>query len=194
MSILLGLTGSIATGKSTTAKIFAEAGVPVWDADEAVHRLYARGGEAVEPIEGAFTDVVTDGAVDRERLRDQLEKDPAAFDRLNSIVHPLVQDDRKAFIKRHDERVLLFDIPLLFETKAETAFYKVVLTTIDAQEQRRRVVSRRSMSEDQLELILGRQIPDREKRKRADYVIETWSMVHVRRRVKDILDEVSKDA
>ncbi|MFQ6550831.1 dephospho-CoA kinase [Aestuariibius insulae] len=194
MSVLLGLTGSIATGKTITARIFAEEGISVWDADEAVHRLYANGGNAVVPISEAFPDAIKDGSVDRQVLKTELEKDPSAFDRLNSIVHPLVRDDREAFIKNHDEPILLFDIPLLFETGAEAWLHKTILTTIDIDEQRRRVAARRTMTETQLELILSRQMPDREKRKKADYVIETWSKVHVRRRVKDILKEISTDA
>ncbi len=194
MTVKLGLTGSIGMGKSTTAAMFADAGVPVWDADAAVHRLYAEGGAAVGPISKAFPGAVEDGAVSRARLKEIIAGDPGVLGRIEEIVHPLVAQDRARFLAEAEAPVVLFDIPLLFETGAETWLDKVVVVTASAEEQRRRVLERGTLSEEAFDAILARQMPDAEKRARADFVIETKSMDHARRRVTEILQELGWNA
>lgn len=174
--IILGLTGSIGMGKSTTSRMFADAGALVWDADAAVHRLYAPGGAAVDPLEQAFPGVVVDGMVDRARLAAALGKDEAAFKRLEAIVHPLVAQSRADDLSRaRDEgmRLAVLDIPLLFETGGDKAVDGVVVVTADAQTQRQRVLERPGMTEARFEAILNRQMPDAEKRARADFIVDT---------------------
>lgn len=172
--IVLGLTGSIGMGKSTTAKMFAGEGVPVHDSDEAVHRLYA--GPAVSLIEAAFPGTVVGGAVDRAKLAAQVLGKPEALKRLEVIVHPLVRADADAFVARHRAAgtpVVLLDIPLLFETGGRGRVDKVVVVSAPAQVQRERVLSRPGMTVEKFEAILARQVPDTEKRRLADYVIDT---------------------
>ncbi|MBD8556760.1 dephospho-CoA kinase [Rhizobium sp. CFBP 8762] len=172
--IILGLTGSIGMGKSTTAAMFAQAGVPVNDADAVVHALYE--GEAVAPIETAFPGTVRDGRVDRSLLSAQLSKNPALFQTLETIVHPLVRAREAAFIKHHqreDTPVVLLDIPLLFETGGEGRVDKTVVVTCDPDLQKDRVLSRPGMTLEKFELIRQRQMPDAEKRRRADFIIDT---------------------
>ncbi len=174
--ITLGLTGSIGMGKSATAGMFAEAGVPVYDADAAVHSIYARGGLAVGPLAERFGDVVIDGAVSRDRLRAIVLKDPQALKDLEAIVHPLVGVTQKQF---RDEAVataaklVVLDIPLLFETGGDTRCDYVAVVTAPASVQRARVLLREEMSETEFEKILEKQTPDAEKRARADFVIST---------------------
>jgi len=192
--IVLGLTGSVGMGKSTTARMFRDAGVPVWDADAAVHGLYARGGAAVAPVEAAFPGVVRDGAVDRQALADRAHGDPAVFERLEAIVHPLVRADREAFLAQaeadgHDVAVL--DIPLLYETGAEDQVDAVVVVTAPAAVQRERVLSRPGMDQARLSVLLQRQTPDAEKRARADFVIDTsLGLESARARVRTVLEAV----
>ena len=170
----LGLTGSVGMGKSTTAALFAEAGVPVWDADAAVHRLYAAGGLGVAAVGEVAPAAVVGGAIDRERLRGAVATDPDVLARLEARVHPLVADDREGFVAAHgDAPILLFDIPLLFETGAEAWLDGVLVVTAPAAVQRERVLARPGMTEAMLARILARQTPDAEKRARADFVIAT---------------------
>jgi dephospho-CoA kinase len=172
--IVLGLTGSIGMGKSTTAEMFAEAGVPVHDSDEAVHRLYA--GEAAPLIEAAFPGVTVAGAVDRAKLATRVLGDPAALKRLEAIVHPLVRADADAFLARHrlaGAPVAVLDIPLLFETGGRDRVDKVVVVSAPPEIQRRRVLARPGMTGEKFESILRRQMPDAEKRRLADFVIDT---------------------
>ena len=172
--ILLGLTGSIGMGKSTTAQLFADEGVPVHDADAAVHALYAPGGAAVAAVEAAFPGVTHQGGVQRERLSAHVAGKPEALARLEAIVHPLVLRDRDEFLERiKGAPVALFDIPLLFETGAEDLVDAVVVVSAPTEVQRARVLARPGMTEAKLDAILARQIPDAEKRARADFVVGT---------------------
>ena len=173
---VVGLTGSIGMGKSETAKLFARLGIPVHDADAAVHALYEQGGAAVAPIERAFPGTVKDGRVDRTSLAAQLGGDQGAFRRLEAIVHPLVRESERAFLKaaaaRGDELVVL-DIPLLLETGSHTRVDAIVVVSANPAAQRARVLARPGMTEEKLDAILARQLPDVEKRAKADFVIET---------------------
>jgi len=192
MTLRLGLTGSIGMGKSTTARLFAEEGCPVWDADAAVHRLYAQGGAAVAPIGAAFPDAITDGAVDRGRLRAIIAEDPRALGRIEEIVHPLVAQDRAAFVAAQDAAVVVLDIPLLFETGGAAEMDAVAVVSAPPETQRARVLARGSMTEADFEAILARQVPDREKRARADYVIITDTIEHARAQVRAVLDDLTR--
>lgn len=192
--IVLGLTGSIGMGKSTTAAMFAEEGALVFNADEAVHRLYARGGAAVAPIDEAFPGVVVDGAVDRDRLAEALGRDEDAFRTLERIVHPLVARGRIEDLTAAEARgvkLAVLDIPLLFETGGEAAVDAVVVVTADAAIQAERVLSRPGMTRERFEAILARQTPDAEKRRRADFLIDTGrGLEAARRQVRDIVGTV----
>ena len=192
--ILLGLTGSIGMGKSTTARMFADEGALVWDADAAVHRLYARGGAAVEPLGEAFPGVVVDGAVDRTRLAKALGRDDQAFRALEAIVHPLVLMGRLEDLAQAEARgvkLAVLDIPLLFETGGEAAVDAVVVVTADAAIQAERVLSRPGMTRERFEAILARQMPDAEKRRRADFLIDAGGGLEAaRRQVRDIVGTV----
>lgn len=188
---LLGLTGSIGMGKSTTAAMFAEAGIPVWDADRTVHDLYAKGGEAVAPIAAAFPSAVKDGAVDRAELKKLLASDKKALTRLESIVHPLTTASRSDFIAAHPEAdLILLDIPLLFETGADAACDATLVVTAPAEVQRARVLERPGMTEAQLDFILSRQMPDAEKRRRATFVIETLDLEQTRQDVRNLIAKI----
>ena len=174
--ILLGLTGSIGMGKSTTTVMFADLGAVVWNADDAVHRLYAPGGAAVGPVGEAFPGVVVDGAVDRTRLAEALGKDETAFRRLEAIVHPLVAQGRAADLeaaRTAGVKLAVLDIPLLFETGGDSAVDAVVVVTADPAIQAERVLARPRMTRERFDAILERQMPDAEKRARADFVIDT---------------------
>jgi dephospho-CoA kinase len=174
--ILIGLTGSVGMGKSTTAAMFAEAGAPVYDADAEVRRLYAPGGAAVDRVEAAFPGVVVDGAVDRGRLGERVLGDPEALARLNAIVWPLMGEARAEFLRRAREAgapVAVLDIPLLLETGGERAVDKVVVVSAPAAMQRQRVLRRRDMTEAKFDALHAAQMPDANKRAKADFVIDT---------------------
>jgi dephospho-CoA kinase len=192
--IILGLTGSIGMGKSTTAKLFAEAGVPVYDADATVHRLYE--GEAAPAIEAAFPGTTVDGKVDRARLSAQVVHDPAAMRRLEGIVHPMLGASRRKFLHDAEQSgapVAVVDVPLLFETGGEKRVDAVVVVTTSPEIQRERVLARGTMDGAKLDAILARQLPDAEKRKRADFVVDTsHGLDPVRARIRDILTEAVK--
>lgn len=190
MSFCLGLTGSIGMGKSATAKLFAARGCAVWDADAAVHRLYAAGGAAVAPVQAAFPAAVEDGAVSRPALKQIIAADPAALARIEAIVHPLVAADRADFRASAASDVLVFDIPLLFETGSDAEMDAVACVTIDAETQRRRVLARGTMTSAQFEHILQKQMPIGEKRARADYLIETDTPEHAAAQVAQILADI----
>lgn len=179
MSFRLGLTGSIGMGKSTAGQMFVARGYPLWDADAAVHRLYAPGGAAVAPVSAAFPAALIDGGIDRVVLKAALAADPDAFTRLEAIVHPLVAADRAVFIERAHQngaRIVVLDIPLLFETGAETQMDGTAVVSTDAATQRARVMARPGMTEKAFEMIQSRQMPDAEKRARADWIIPTDTM------------------
>ena len=192
--IVLGLTGSIGMGKSTTLGFFAEAGVPVWDADAAVHRLYGPGGKGAEAIAAIAPDAVGPEGVDRAKLRAAILADPALLKRVEAAVHPLVAADRDAFLARaraSGAAAAVCDIPLLFETGAENWLDRTAVVSAPAQQQRERVLRRPGMTAEAFEAILAKQVPDAEKRARADYVIDTGqSREHAREQVLAILAEL----
>ena len=175
MSFVLGLTGSIGMGKSTTAQMFADEGIPVWDADATVHRLYQPGQPAALAISRLFPSAIdSDGSVNRATLRTLIQADPTTLDQLNAAVHPLVAADRSAFLESNKSaKILLLDVPLLFETGLDKACKAVAVVSAPADVQRKRVLDRGQMTEAEFQTILARQLPDAEKRKRADYVIDT---------------------
>lgn len=188
---LLGLTGSIGMGKSTTAGFFRDLGVPVWDADAAVHRLYAQGGAAVAPVGALCPDAVVEGAIDRSALKAWIARDPSALGRLEAVVHPLVAQDRAAFVASVQGPLVVLDIPLLYETGAEVDGVLVVTAPEDVQ--RARVLARAGMTAAQLDAILARQMPDAEKRARADFVIETTDMDSARAAVQNLVTRLEAD-
>lgn len=172
--VVIGLTGSIGMGKSTTAQLFAAAGVPVHDADAAVHRLYA--GEVASLIEKAFPGTMGTAGIDRQRLAQKVVGDPAAMRRLEAIVHPLVQAEEGRFLAAAEKAgaaVVILDIPLLFETGADRRVDAVVVVSAPAATQRQRAFERASMTEKKFQALLAKQMPDAEKRQRADFVVDT---------------------
>jgi dephospho-CoA kinase len=174
--LLVGLTGSIGMGKTETARLFAGLGIPVYSADDVVHALYDKGGAAVERIGRAFPGTVRDGRVDRERLSARLVGDESAFKRLESIVHPLVREAERDFLaaaEKRGEALVVLDIPLLFETGGDSRMDAVIVVSAPASVQRRRVLARAGMTVEKLEAVHARQVPDAEKRAKADFVIET---------------------
>ena len=190
MSFALGLTGSIGMGKSTAAGMFADEGCAVWDADAAVHRLYGRGGAAVAPLAAAFPEAIKNGTVDRAALKARIAQDPQVLRRIETIVHPLVAADREAFRAAARADIVVFDIPLLFETGGEARMDAVAVVSVDPEIQEERVMARGTMTRAQFRQILSRQMPDAEKRARADYVIVTDTMEHARQQVRAIVADI----
>jgi len=192
--IIVGLTGSIGMGKSTTAKLFAEAGVPVYDADATVHQLYE--GEAAPAIEAAFPGTTAGGKVDRQKLSARVVHDPAAMKQLEQIVHPMLGASRQKFFadaERAGAPVTVVDVPLLYETAGEKRVDAVVVVTTTPENQRARIMARGTMTSEALDSILARQLPDAEKRKRADFVVDTSDGLDpVRAQIRDILQQVVK--
>jgi dephospho-CoA kinase len=191
---VLGLTGSIGMGKSTTAKLFAEAGVPVYDADATVHKVYA--GEAVPVIEAAFPGTTVDGKVDRAKLSAKVVGDPEAIRRLEQIVHPMLRTYHQRFLddaERSGAGIAVVDVPLLFETGGDKRVDAVVVVTTSPEIQRARILARGTMTDTALDALLARQMPDAEKRQRADFVVDTsHGLDPVRLRIRDILAQVVK--
>jgi dephospho-CoA kinase len=194
--IILGLTGSIGMGKSTTAKMFAEAGIPVHDSDEAVHRLYA--GPAAALVEAEFPGTTANGAVDRVKLSRAVVGNTAAMKTLERIVHPLVRADAAAFVednRRKGARLIVLDIPLLFETGGRDRVDKVAVVTAPADVQRERVLARPGMTAEKFEAILAKQMSDAEKRRRADFIVDTGGgMEAARQDVRGIIDALAPKA
>ncbi len=192
--LLIGLTGSIGMGKSTTMQLFAEQGVPVYDADAAVHAVYA--GEAVPHIEAAFPGTTAEGKVDRQKLAAQVLGKPEVLKKLESIVHPMLGAHRQRFLDDAESSgapIAVLDVPLLFETNGHHRMDAVVVVSAPADLQRQRVLARENMTAEKLDAILARQMPDEEKRQRADFVVDTSQGIEpVRARVRDILAEVAK--
>lgn len=187
---LLGLTGSIGMGKSTTAKLFAEEGCAVWDADAAVHRLYAQGGAAVAPLGDLFPEAIVDGSVSRPALKDIIGRNPDALKQIETVVHPLVGQDRAAFIAKADTDIVVLDIPLLFETGGNTRVDAVACVHVDDAIQKQRVMERGTMTEAQFEAIKAKQMPSAEKCARSDYVIETDTIEHARAQVQNVVKDI----
>ena len=191
---ILGLTGSIGMGKSTTAKLFAEAGVPVYDADATVHKIYE--GEAVPAIEAAFPGTTADGKVDRAKLAAKVVHDPAAMKQLEAIVHPMLRAYHQKFLddaEKSGATVAVVDVPLLFETGGDKRVDAVVVVTTSSENQRERILARGTMTSEALDSILARQMPDEEKRGLADFIVDTsHGLDPVRERIRDILDQAVK--
>ncbi|WP_309644604.1 dephospho-CoA kinase [Phenylobacterium sp.] len=189
--LTIGLTGSIGMGKSTTVAMFREAGIPVYDADAAVAAIYLKGGAAVAPLEAAFPGVTKDGAVDREALRNAVLGNDEAMSRLNAVVHPLLGVDRAKFFEdamAAKADMVVLDIPLLYETGGEARMDAVIVVSAPAELQRERVLARPGMTPERLDAILSRQLPDAEKRQRADFIIETGhGLEPARKRVAEII-------
>ena len=187
---LVGLTGSIGMGKTTTAGMFADEGIPVWDADATVHRLYQVGGAAVDLIRQLNSSVVVNDVVDRAVLKHWISEDPGALGKIEGIVHPLVAADRRRFIEDTKSKVAVLDIPLLFETGGEKDVDIVVVVSAPYDIQRKRVLRRGNMCATQFAALLAQQLPDSEKRARADYVIETENLESTRAAVQSCVREI----
>ncbi|MFT7107829.1 MAG: dephospho-CoA kinase [Yoonia sp.] len=191
MTHLLGLTGSIGMGKSTTAQMFRDAGIPVWDADAAVHALYSKGGAAVPYFDKQLPQTVVDAAVSRPALKKLIAADPTAINTLEEIVHPLVAAHRADFLAQQNGPLVVFDIPLLYETNAQDWLTSVLVVTATPEVQKERVLARGQMSEALLQQILSRQMPDSEKCARADYVIQTLTLDYTRAAVQKLIVELT---
>ncbi|EAR53042.1 Dephospho-CoA kinase [Oceanicola granulosus HTCC2516] len=186
----LGLTGSIGMGKSTTAAMFRDEGLPVWDADTAVHRLYARGGAAVGPIATAFPAAIRDDAVSREALKELIAQDATVLAEIEALVHPLVLADRNRFLAETETQISVCDIPLLYETGADATMDSVAVVTVPLEVQKQRVLARPDMTEAHFQAILARQMPDAEKRRRADHIIETLTLEGAKAQVVALIAEL----
>ncbi|MDB4213533.1 dephospho-CoA kinase [Octadecabacter sp.] len=193
MTFVLGLTGSIGMGKSTTAQMFSDAGVSVWDADATVRRLYKKGGAAAALVEQYYPHVIEGGAVSRSKLRAVIAADLKVLDHLQTLVHPIVAQDRAAFLSTATAPIVLLDIPLLFEIGADADCDGVVVVSAPTDVQRQRVLARGEMSEADFDMILSRQMPDAEKRSRARWLIETVTLDHARQSVANIVAEIEQE-
>jgi len=191
MTHLLGLTGSIGMGKSTTAQMFRDEGIPVWDADAAVHELYKKGGAAVAPIEAVLPEAIVEDEVSRDRLKEMIAEDLSVMGKLEEVVHPLVAQHRASFLDQNNGPLVVLDIPLLFETSAQDWLTSVLVVTAPAGEQRKRVLARPGMTEEQFDRIHARQMPDAEKRACADHIIETRTLDATRTAVRKLIAELT---
>jgi len=193
MTFKLGLTGSIGMGKSTTAKMFAELGIPVWDADAAVHKLYSRGGAAVPAIQELYPEAIEHGEVSRPALKRLIQSNENVLGELERIVHPLVAADRQNFIGTSDSDIVLLDIPLLFETNGDKDMDAIACVDIDPETQRERVFKRNTMTEEQFEQILNKQLPNDIKCSQSDFVIKTDNLDHAKEQIAHIIGLIRKD-
>ena len=193
MTFKLGLTGSIGMGKSTTAQMFAELGIPVWDADAAVHNLYSTGGAAVPAIRELYPEAIEDEEVSRPALKGLILSDENVLGELERIVHPLVAADRQNFIETSVSDIVLLDIPLLFETSGDKHMDAVACVDIDPETQRERVLQRSTMTEEQFEQILNKQLPNDVKCSQSDFVIRTDNLDHTKEQVANIIELIRKD-
>ncbi|MGR3514719.1 MAG: dephospho-CoA kinase [Paracoccaceae bacterium] len=187
---LIGLTGSIGMGKSTTANMFRDAGVPVWDADETVHRLYDEGGAAVAPVAALVPAALREGRIDRAVLSDAIKENPDLLPQIEGLVHPLVAQKRAKFIASSKAEIIVLDIPLLFEIGAAQDVDAVVVVSTSAAEQRRRVLARANMTEEKFEALLARQYPDEKKRAEAHYIIDTTTLEAAQADLQYILKDI----
>ncbi len=190
MSFALGLTGSIGMGKSTTAQMFVQEGCALWDADAAVHRLYSAGGAAVAPMGKVFPTAIVNGSVSRDELKRIISEDRGSLKTIEGIVHPLVAADRQEFRKNTDADIAVFDIPLLFETGGDAAMDAVACVSVSPEQQKQRVLERKTMTEAQFDQILSKQMPNEEKCARSDFVIVTDTLDHARTQVQDIVRQI----
>ena len=192
-TFILGLTGSIGMGKTTTAEMFRDLSIAVWDADAAVHELYTSDRSTIEKIYDILPECVTSSGVDRNLLKNELLSNKDLFSKIENIVHPAIKEHRSAFIEacnKSNQKLAVVDIPLLYETKADQWLDAVLVVSIDEETQRKRVMSRNDMNEKTFDLILSKQLPDKIKRDRADYVIETNSIVCVQERVESLVKKI----
>ncbi|WP_390911666.1 dephospho-CoA kinase [Pseudosulfitobacter sp. SM2401] len=186
----LGLTGSIGMGKSTTAQMFGDLGCDVYDADAAVHRMYGKGGLAIEPMRAMIPAAVVNDEISRDHLREAIMNDPTLLKKIEGVVHPLLGQDRADFMAKVTSDIVVFDIPLLFETGGQVNMNAVACVWIDAQTQEKRVMERGIMTQEQFEAIRAKQLPADEKRDRADYVIVTDTPEHARAQVAEIVNSI----
>lgn len=190
MGFVLGLTGSIGMGKSTTAAMFREEGLPVWDADAAVHALYAPGGAAVPGVRALVPGAVVAGAVDRGRLREALERDSSLFPRLEAVVHPLVAEDRARFLRGTRGEIVVLDVPLLYERGIDRECDGVAVVSASAETQMRRLLARPGMDREAAEMLLSRQMADADKRARARWIVPTETLEEARAAVRQIVSDI----
>ena len=193
MTFKLGLTGSIGMGKSTTAQMFAELGIPVWDADAAVHKLYSTGGAAVPAIQELYPEAIEHGEVARPALKRLIQSNENVLSEIERVVHPLVAADRQNFIETSDSDIVLLDIPLLFETNGDKHMDAIACVNIDPETQRERVLQRNTMTEKQFEQILNKQLPNDVKCSQSDFVIQTDNLDHAKEQVAHIIELIRKD-
>ena len=192
-TFILGLTGSIGMGKTTTAEMFRDLSIAVWDADAAVHELYTSDRSTIEKIYDILPECVTSAGVDRNLLKNELLSNKDLFSKIENIVHPAIKEHRSAFIEAcniSNQKLAVVDIPLLYETKADQWLDAVLVVSIDEETQRKRVLSRNDMNEKTFDLILSKQLPDKIKRDRADYIIETNSIVYAQEQVQSLVKKI----
>lgn len=192
MTYALGLTGSIGMGKSTTAQMFRDEGIPVWDADAVVHKLYEKSGAAVGPIGALYPSAVVDGAVSRSELKRLMEGDIDVLRQVEGIVHPLVAADRERFLANAETDIVVFDIPLLFEIGSDKWLDSVLVVTAPPEVQAARVLARPGMTQAQLDMMLSHQMPDPQKREKADHIIETLTLDGTRADVRSLIASIRK--